>query len=60
MVAVSTVRGRPLVITRSNSIPRSIDAAAYAWSRPATVSGTSSGFNGRPWSKYETAPCRIT
>ena len=36
MRAVSSVRGRPLVITRSKRTPRSASAAASAWLRPSS------------------------
>ena len=45
--AVSSVRGSPLVITRSKRMPRSASPAARACSRPSSVSVTSCGW--RPW-----------
>src|SRR5439155_5520260 len=51
MCAVSSVRLRPLVIKRSKVTSSSMVAAARAWSRPASVSGTSCESTGRPSSK---------
>ena len=48
--AVSTVRGRPLVRTRSNRAPARAAPARRAWPRPVAVSGTSSGATGWPCS----------
>ena len=48
--AVSSVRGSPLVITRSNRMPEHRGGRARL-SRPSAVSGTVSGCTGRPSSK---------
>ena len=60
IAAVSAVRGRSLVTTRSSSTPSSASRAASACSRPRFVSGTCSGLTGRPVSStYETSAWRI-
>ena len=56
--AVSSVRGSPLVTTRSRSMVRNASATACACATPSSLSGTSVGFTGDP-SEQEVRHLRV-